>query len=146
MIRMVIMGNVQSQLRPIMSTTQADKKAVAIDPPKCREYKRMTSKVMKNYVGDDFELLDEPLRVEIDIYREIPKSWTAKKHKQAVDREIYPTSKNDIDNLSKPIMDSATGVVWKDDGCVVELESKKVYSDFPRAEIRIYKISELTKS
>ena len=139
-IRIVVMGEVQSQLRPIFNSQTKE----AVDPKKCREYKEKVSLTAKNYYTE--EPLDEPLRVEIKIYMGVTESWSKKKKQQALSGELMPTYKKDLDNMTKGIWDGITGVVWKDDGCIVEYEVSKRYSSFPRAEIRIYKISELNKS
>lgn len=40
----------------------------------------------------------------------------------------YPTTKPDIDKLSRAILDALTGVWYKDDSQVVKLEAEKVYT------------------
>ena len=52
-----------------------------------------------------------------------------------------PTKKPDLDNIIKAIADSLNGIAYKDDAQIVELKSKKFYSDTPRVEvtIKIYK-------
>lgn len=140
-LKLVILGEVQSQLRPIISTVgTGGKKAVAIDPPKCREYKKKVAETAKNYYKG--KPLDEPLRVEVDVYRSIPKSWSKKKRQDAISGLIYPVSKPDTENLSKGICDGISGIVWRDDSIIVEHEIKKYYSEVPRAEVRVYKIND----
>lgn len=146
-IKIIVLGEVQSQLRPIFKPSLVDAKVVdgvlvdyklsgtAIDPPKCRAYKKKVSETAKSYYAG--ELLDEPLGVEIEVYMGVTKSWSKKKKAQALANEIMPTYKKDADNMTKPLLDGLTGVVWKDDGCIVDLKFKKRYSSVPRAEIRI---------
>ncbi len=47
------------------------------------------------------------------------------------------TSKPDLDNLEKFILDCGNKVLWKDDSQIVSLSSKKIYSLMPRTEIEI---------
>lgn len=133
-IRIVVLGEVQSQLRPIF--VKATGKAV--DPPKCRAYKKKVAETAKNFYKG--EPLDEPLRVEVRIHMGVTNSWSKKKKTQALAGEIMPTYKKDLDNMTKGIWDGLTGIVWKDDGCVVDYKVSKRYSEVPRAEIRVYTI------
>lgn len=51
--------------------------------------------------------------------------------------------RGDIDNITKPIMDSATGIVWADDGQVVELHVKLDRSAFDSGfDATIYDLGE----
>ena len=137
MIKIVILGEVQSQLRPIFNSVTKR----AVDPPKCKAYKDKVADTAKKYHVS--EPLDEPLRVEIDVFMGVTASWSKKKKGQALSGALMPTHKKDLDNLAKGIIDGCTGVVWKDDGCIVELEIKKRYDKVPRAEVRVYTIGEM---
>lgn len=56
---------------------------------------------------------------------------------------IKPNKKPDLDNLEKFILDCANGIFYKDDKSIVNLQSKKLYSNNPRTEIEItgYKLN-----
>lgn len=45
--------------------------------------------------------------------------------------------KPDLDNLEKFILDCCSGILYRDDKQIVEISSKKLYSDQPRTEIEI---------
>ena len=52
----------------------------------------------------------------------------------------YPTTKPDLDKLNRAVGDALTGIVWKDDSQVVNLESSKLYcgpKDRPGVHITI---------
>lgn len=129
-MRIVVLGNPVSQLRPIFNSRTKR----AIDPKKSRDYKKLVALTSKKYVGIDWELIDEPIRVELDFYREIPKSWSKKRKKLAAEGEIFPATTPDTDNYIKAVLDGMSGVVWKDDNIIVELVGRKHYSDVPRVE------------
>lgn len=132
-IKIVILGNPVSQLRPIFNSHTKR----AVDPKKCRDYKNKVALTAKKYVGIDWELLNEPLKVRMDFYREIPKSWSKKKTQQAINGELLPVTKPDIDNYVKAVLDGISGVVWKDDNMIVEIVGRKHYSNTPRVEVVI---------
>lgn len=79
-----------------------------------------------------------PCRVEIKIYRAIPKSFSKKRAESAEAGGIFPTSKPDVDNYAKLILDALNGIIYKDDSQVVQLSVEKWYSYNPRAEVNIY--------
>lgn len=86
----------------------------------------------------DFAPWECPVEVYMTAYLSIPKSFSKKKHQQAVDQLIRPTRKPDTDNLAK-CKDALNGVAWKDDSQVVTEHVMKYYSDRPRLEVEIYK-------
>ncbi len=76
-----------------------------------------------------------PLRVELEVFRSIPKSFSKKKVDQCRCHIIRPTTKPDIDNYIKQIFDALNGLVWEDDAQIVRVEAGKFYCDAPRLEI-----------
>ena len=81
----------------------------------------------------------EPLKVKVVAYYEIPSSWSKKKTLQALNKEILPTVKPDVDNCVKALFDALNEVLWQDDTQVVELSITKFYSDRPRVIMEIEK-------
>ena len=134
-IRIVVMGNPVTQLRPIFNSHTK----TASDPKKSRDYKKKVGETAKNYLGDKWVPLDEPLKIVVTFYREIPASWGDKKRKEAVDGILLPITTPDTDNYLKCWLDGNTGITWKDDNCIVEIMAKKLYSSFPRTEMKIYR-------
>jgi Holliday junction resolvase RusA-like endonuclease len=43
----------------------------------------------------------------------------------------------DLDKLIRAILDALTGVVWRDDGQVVDIVASKVYADTPGVDVVI---------
>lgn len=84
-----------------------------------------------------------PLRVVLNAYMTIPVSWAKKKHHDAINGLILPTSKPDFDNLLKTL-DGLNGLVWNDDAQIVDGRAIKRYSENPRMEVDIFEI--LTQS
>lgn len=50
---------------------------------------------------------------------------------------MWHTVRPDTDNLIKMILDALSGVFWRDDTVVCNLEARKYYSEKPRTEIYI---------
>ncbi|RYZ80693.1 MAG: RusA family crossover junction endodeoxyribonuclease, partial [Proteobacteria bacterium] len=76
------------------------------------------------------EPLDMPLCVVYRCYRSRPKS----------DRKsVWPAKKPDWDNYAKAIGDALTGILWVDDGRIVDGRVIKLFADDgkPRIEIKM---------
>lgn len=78
-------------------------------------------------------LMDGPLMLEVLAHFPTPKSWS-KKRKEATYRH---TSKPDIDNIVKSIMDGCEGVVFQDDRQVSTLLVRKSYGTPPQVKVKI---------
>lgn len=65
------------------------------------------------------ELFTGPVRVEVDLFLPRAKS----------NNDKFPIYRNDLDKLIRSVLDSMTGIIFKDDGQVVELVASKSYSD-----------------
>lgn len=72
--------------------------------------------------------LDEALVLKLEFRLAIPPSWPLWKRAAAAEGVVMPTGKPDLDNLVKAVKDALTGVAWKDDAAVVELQVRKTYT------------------
>lgn len=81
------------------------------------------------------EPMTGPLHLSIKFMLPIPKSWSKAKQRAAESGEIMPTSRPDIDNYVKAIMDSLNGIAYADDSQIVSLNAQKVYSAEPGIDI-----------
>ena len=50
----------------------------------------------------------------------------------------YPTVAPDLDKYIRGVLDSLTGIAYRDDAQVIDIKAKKVYSDEPGADIKIF--------
>jgi len=68
-----------------------------------------------------------------------PKSLS-KKERNEIDggKTVPKTTKPDIDNLTKAILDALNGIVWKDDAQVTQINIQKVWSAKDQIEIEIW--------
>lgn len=83
------------------------------------------------------ELILGAVAVRLDVCCPIPASWSGKKREQAARDEIRPTTKPDLDNVTKAIFDGLNGIVWKDDVQVVSAMVEKFYSHSPRVVVTV---------
>lgn len=68
-----------------------------------------------------------PCHVSVLIELPIPSSWSTKKKTAAIVGDVRPTSRPDLDNFVKSILDVLNGIVILDDAQVVELQASKRY-------------------
>ena len=131
-LNIYVPGEACAQGRPRFSSfTGKDGKTYthAYDPVKSKNYKSFI-KVMAIDAMDKqhWKYTDLPLEVEIFVYQTVPKSKT-KKFKEAVERgQERPTTKPDVDNVAKTVLDALSGVIYKDDKQIVSLTVKKYYT------------------
>ena len=130
-----IPGDVQAQQRPKFS--RYGNNVSVRDPKESKDYKSFVRLVASQVAPET--LITEDIKLTIDVYRKMPKaiSNSKKKLQQALNGELRPTTKPDIDNLAKGIKDGLSKVIWRDDSQVTELVARKWYSDNPRAEVTI---------
>jgi len=80
-----------------------------------RQYK---SEVALCALSLGLDVVSDPVRVEVDIYR--------------------PRRAGDLDNTLKALLDSLTGIVWVDDSQVCEIHARRFEDKSnPRAEVRV---------
>ncbi len=122
----------QPALRPRVTS-----KGWAYNPKKYEEYKRALKLLLKL---NHKTLIETPVKLYINFYMPIPKSWSNKKKLETVGQAHF--KKPDLDNLIKAFKDSANGIIFKDDSVVSAIVSSKVYSNKPRIEYKVEKIDE----
>jgi Holliday junction resolvase RusA-like endonuclease len=71
--------------------------------------------------------LEVPVRLEVMAVFAAPESWPRWKRSLVTAERIFPTSRNDMDNVVKAVSDALNGVVWLDDSLVVDLVARKRY-------------------
>lgn len=75
----------------------------------------------------------------VEAFVAIPASWSKKDHAAAVAGDIVPTSKPDGDNYAKTAGDALNKIVWLDDSQIIMWQVLKLYSDFPRLRVSVWK-------
>jgi Holliday junction resolvase RusA-like endonuclease len=72
--------------------------------------------------------LTGPVEAEIWVTVMPPKSFSKKKIRMALDGDIRPTSKPDLDNVAKAILDACNGICYLDDKQVTDLVIRRRYA------------------
>lgn len=83
------------------------------------------------------QFIDQPLSVIINVYKQIPASYSNKKRERALAGKIRPTVKPDCDNIAKNINDALNGIAYPDDKQIVSLTVNKYYALDERVEVVI---------
>lgn len=80
----------------------------------------------------------EPIEVHIVAYFDIPRSYSKKKSKEAIEHQMFPCKKPDADNIAKIILDGLNGVAYHDDAQIVLLTILKVFhNDLSKVKVTI---------
>jgi Holliday junction resolvase RusA-like endonuclease len=82
-------------------------------------------------------MLIGPITVRVYAHLPIPSSWSKKKQADAAKCMISPTSRPDLDNYIKSVLDGMNGIVFHDDAQVVYLCAGKAYSADPRVYVEV---------
>lgn len=105
-------------------------------PEKTASYENLVKvKAEEAMVGR--ELISGAVAVTILLFITPPASWSNKKMLQALNHEIMPTTKPDIDNVIKGIFDAMNEIVWNDDKQVVDVTIRKRYANTARATVEV---------
>lgn len=80
------------------------------------------------------------IEMALDFYVPIPKSMSKADKQKAIECELRPDKRPDIDNYIKAIMDALNEVAYWDDKQIVSLRAEKWYATEPRVEIRIKEV------
>ena len=97
--------------------------------------------VKQCYIEQSNKLLQGSIRVRIEIYYSVPKSYSKRKIEVIKDGTDYPMKKPDCDNVVKIVLDSLNKIAYDDDKQVVELTVLKRWTfDKERIEFEMGEI------
>ena len=114
---------------------------IAYEKKEMKAWRVECSKLIKKNFKTE-ELIEGPLKIDVVFYIQPPKYISSKRklREKLEAEEIFCSKKPDIDNFLKALLDSMTGIVFKDDGQVVECRARKLYSLEPRIKFTIKEI------
>jgi len=109
-------------------------RAFAYTPKKSADYERLIAEQCPKAPKDG------PLALNLQFGIPIPASWSKRKKADALSGVIRPTSRPDIDNYIKAVMDAVNGLAYHDDAQIVSLFAKLVYSETPHVSFEAVSI------
>lgn len=105
-----------------------------------KETLRYESKIRTCWQLAHLGVITGEIKVRIDFYMPIPKSMSKADKQRAIEQELLPAKRPDIDNLAKSVLDALNEVAYWDDNQIVKLRLNKWYATEPRVEITIMEI------
>lgn len=111
---------------------------VMFTPEKTAGYEALVAAAASNAMrAEAGPLFTGPLEAVLEMRIPIPASWSKAHKAAALAGTELPTSKPDIDNVAKAILDACNGVVFRDDAQVVMLTATKLFSEMPGVRVVI---------
>ena len=106
---------------------------VQVNSAKHKRWRNAVAFAALDLVGNDWELIDEPVELSVIFYLPRPKTAT---------RE-FPAVMPDVDKLLRAVFDSLSGVIYLDDSRIIRATAQKLYADDrgPGALIRVNTLS-----
>lgn len=85
---------------------------------------------------EGFIPFDNGIEIEIQFFFEVPKGISNKFRKVSnTGAAMFKTTKPDLDNLQKLVLDAMQGVIFKNDALIYSLSSTKSFSETPGIRI-----------
>lgn len=91
-----------------------------------KSFEEEISTQFKDELGDEYSNYDGRVAMRIDIYSEMPKSWSNKAKAETCSQ--FNTNKPDIDNIIKSVLDGLNGVAYVDDKQICDIRASKFWS------------------
>lgn len=130
-----VVGAPVGKRRPKFSTIHGY--AQALKPKEDVIYENLVKIMFQQAKPNNYSLFNKPIKMKIEAYFAIPKSFSKVKQSQALEGELLPLTKPDADNIAKIICDALNDVAYKDDTQIVELSIIKRYAMEPKVKITL---------
>jgi Holliday junction resolvase RusA-like endonuclease len=139
-VTIVITGAPVPKGRPRMT-----RRGHAYTPSRTVAYERMIGQLAA------FEMrgrppLTVPVRVELLVELPVPASWSMRRRAAAITGDIVPTSRPDVDNFVKAILDAINSIVICDDAQVVEISATKKFGIAPKMVATIFALDAVSSN
>jgi Holliday junction resolvase RusA-like endonuclease len=131
-VTITIGGEPVAKGRPRMT-----RKGFAYTPAATRKYEAH-GRLAAQLAMDGRPPIEAPVRIELLVELPVPASWSKRKSADAITGHVRPTSRPDVDNYLKAILDAINTIVVADDAQVVEVYAKKKFSVAPKMIATIF--------
>ncbi len=128
-----VVGAPVGKRRPKFSTIHGY--AQALKPKEDVIYENLVKIMFQQAKPNNYSMFNKPIKMKIEAYFAIPKSFSKVKQSQALEGKLLPLTKPDADNIAKIICDALNDVAYKDDTQIVELAIIKRYAMEPKVKI-----------
>lgn len=81
---------------------------------------------------------DRPIWLRMRIAVAVPQSWSQKKRQAALNGDLRPTGKPDLDNCLKLVADALNGIAWRDDRQIIGVTCHKHYAAEPLTVLEVW--------
>lgn len=92
------------------------------------------------FYNNDCQHLNGMLKLTVKAFYKIPQSFSRKKRNDALNGNLAPLTKPDVDNILKVVCDALNGIAYEDDKQIVYQEIYKYYDEVPRLQIEIKEV------
>ena len=130
-VSFVVPGRIRGQARPRFTVKSGH--AIAFTDSKTRSDAAMIRSFAMDAMAGR-KLLEGPLKLEVKMWQQTPKSWSKKRKAAAV----YVTGKPDCSNKIKGLEDAMNRIVYADDSQIAIINFVRVYTTDPeRVEVSV---------
>ena len=115
----------------------------AYTPLKYRAYLKAVREQVAYYArANGLHPLTGQIETQLTFYRRAPKSMTKADQYAASYGALRPTTKPDIDNLQKAVLDACNGILWHDDAQIVRsvCEKRYIVGKDGHTDLEVYKL------
>ena len=106
----------------------------AYTPKSTSDYETKVAEAYRAKYGNSMADTDTSLCVSIRAVFPIPQSMRKAEREKAIQDEIKPLKKPDLDNIVKIVLDGLNGVAYEDDVCVTTVLASKCYTSDKNCE------------
>lgn len=118
----IVTGKIKGKARPRFNT----KTGRAFTTRDTIVYENLVKRCYQEQCG---KRLNGAIRMRIEVYYKIPKSYSKKRVQAIRDGLERPIKTPDIDNIEKIIYDSLNGIAYEDDKQIVDSSVKKFWTE-----------------
>ena len=129
--------DVKPMAKQSFRTTRSGQKY--LDPSVIKYRKAIRNMAIAQMRNQKAEKIEGAVNMNIIYAFRRPQSLSKKERSEIDNGKTVPkTTKPDIDNLTKAILDALNGIVWKDDAQVTQIKIQKVWSSKDQIEVEIW--------